>query len=690
MRITLIAFVLLPTLLLSQIQPEDITIIRDQWGVPHIYGKTDADVAYGLAWAHGEDNFHDIQTNLIVSRARLGEVKGKAGAAADYVIQLIKMREVVEEKYDSDVSPEFKKVLEAYCEGINGYAQTHPDEVRLKDFFPVYPHDVLVAYGISQALLAGFAPVLENALEGRPAAPTGYSPRGSNAFAFNSNKTADGQVYLVNNAHQPLEGPSSWYEAHLISEEGQNCLGGLFPGGVSIFAGCTPQIAWAHTVNGSDFVDVFRLEMHPTEPNRYRFDGDYKMLEEYKVKLKVKIGPFKVAVKRKAWWSVYGATIRSKQGEFFSFRLPANQGIQAAEQWHQMNKATHFSEFYEALDRGGICSMNIVYADANDTIFYIDNGNYPFRDRAFDWQGVLPGDTSATLWEDFHSTEELVQVLQPRSGYVYNTNNRPFSSTAPADCPDPAEYDPTMGNFHYENNRSLRFQELISALDRVSWKDFKQIKFDRTYPDSMYLHYMENFGTILELDPLEFPEIKEEIDILNAWNRDVHPDSVGATVFMLALNHYLTEAKKDHRLYSAKVIPKATYAAAIQFAGQHLQKHFGTKRVPLGKVQRLVRGNEDYPLGGTPEVLASMKSIPWEKGRYRGIYGESYIQFVRFSESGVAIESIHSYGSSNKPESPHFSDQAGLFVEQQTKEMSLDREWIEAHAERSYHPGESP
>lgn len=686
----LIILFLLPSLSLAQVDPASVTIMRDAYGVPHIYAPTDAAAAYGLAWAHAEDNFYDIQQNLMISRARLAEVEGKEGAVIDYAVQLLRVRPLVEARYDTDVSPEFKKVLEASCQAMNTFAEQNPDDVRLDGLFPVEPTDVLVGYQMIMGLMSGVAGHLQNIVEGYPNAPTAYSQdgKGSNAFAFNSRKTDDGSVCIVNNTHQPLEGPFAWYEAHVNSDEGWNCLGGMFPGGISIFTGANPNLAWAHTVNMGDFVDVYELEMDPKDPMRYRFDGSWKRLREYKAHMKVKVGPIKLKVKKKYWWSVYGATMKGKDGKFYSVRLSANMGIGAAEQWWRMNKARNFSEFYKTLNRGGLGCFNIVYADRNDTIMYIDNGNYPFRERGYDWLKVLPGDTSATLWSDFHSTEELVQVLQPSCGYVYNCNNTPFSSSGPLDTPQRRDYDPTLGVCPNETNRSIRFRELIAEYDRVSYADIKRIKYDRSFPKQFFTPFMSNPDLMVGLDPNQFPEVAEEIERLKAWDREAREDSEDAGLFLVFLDNLIQTAQDRQELFVMREWSPEEVAAELIKAKKHLKKHFGSTQVPLGKIQRLVRGDFDFPAPGMRDVLAALTSAPWEKGRYKANNGDSYIQFARFTEQGIQLESVINFGSSTDPASPHYVDQAEMYLSQQTKPMSLEREWVEKHAVRTYHPGE--
>lgn len=669
----------------SQVNPKNVTIIRDKWGVPHIYGHTDAETAYGLAWANAEDNFEDMQRNMLMCKAQLGKVDGKEGAMIDFAVQLMQARKVVEDRYETDISPEFKKILAGYVQAVNHYAETHPKEVLVKGTFPVTEQEVVMGYVMSFALITGAPAHMVNILQGEPGGPTPYSLRGSNGFAVNSQKTSNGEVFLANNSHQPLNGPTAWYEAHIVSDEGLNTLGGLFPAGTSVFAGCNPNIAWMHTVNFPDLVDVFELEMHPKDKLKYKYDGEWKTLEQYKAKLRVKMGPLVLPVGKKYWQSVYGPTLE-RDGKFYSLRFGALHNIKAAEQWHRMCKAQNFTEFKAAIEMQGFPGLNIIYADRFDTIFYTDNGLIPIRNQNYDWTGLVPGDTSATLWTEFHPLSDEVQLLNPPSGYVFNTNQSPFISSAPEDCPKPADYDPTMGYMKYNNNRGIRFQDQMEAVGKIDYAQFKTIKYDRRYPDSLFVFYIDNINDIFSLSPQEFPEIASGIEILKQWDRNTDPENQGAT-FMLLVNEYLWKtAMKKHIAFERTHWEPRIFADAIDYASEHLMKHFGTLNVPLGDLQRHVRGDKDWAIGGGPDVLAAMYAKEWKKGRRRGFLGDSYIQLIRFTEEGVKIESTNCYGSSNHADSPHYDDQVPLYLNQQLKTMTLDKETILREAERVYHP----
>ena len=662
----------------AQINPAKIDIIRDSFGVPHIFGKTDPDVAYGLAWAHAEDDFGTIQQSLMAGKSMLAQYQGKKGASIDYIIHLLRIPELVEAKYESELSPAFKKLLDGYAAGLNAYATAHPREVLLKKIFPVTPKD-MVQYSVLQlCVLSGADKALSSIFGGTVPLLENYKTAGSNAFAFNSAKTTDGQVYLDINAHQPLEGPVAFYEAHLNSEDGWNIIGANFPGAPCILHGCNEYLGWAHTVNAPDKLDVYQLEMNPANKLQYKFDGAWETLEAKTAPLKVKVAGVIVSLGKKAYWSKYGPTIITPRG-VFSIRMPAQMDIRGLEQWYAFNKAKNFTEFKKALDMLAIPGYNIVYADRYDTIFYISNGRIPVRDKSYDWKTTLPGNTSKTLWTSLHPLSDLPQVLQPKSGYVYNTNHSPFHSTEGTD--NPLVKDITMGYETLENNRSMRFAELMQPLNKVSYEDFKRIKFDRQFPSSFY--FPSKIDSVFLLNSNEFPDIADIITQLNNWNRNSDAESIGAGTFFFVQ----AAASNNKALYlQNKSISKALAAQLLREAKQTMLKDFGKTNIALGEVQKLVRGTKEIPLPGLPDVLAPMYSVPYKDGKWKGNQGDAYIELVRFTKDGPQIESLNVYGASAKKDSPHYTDQMEMFTRQQTKKMTLNKAEVYKNAKSIYHP----
>ena len=470
------------------IRTDKITIARDAYGVPHIFAPTDPEVAYGLAWAHAEDDFTTIQTLLLTGKGKLATYLGKKGAPIDYVVGLLNTKAIVMAQIDQ-MDPAFLQLVRGYLLGLEAYAKAHPNDLLNKNVFPITIEEYLSATVFSVAVFCGVDKALPKILNGTMDALPGLKGEGSNSIAVHSSKSASGENMLLINAHQPIEGATAFYEAHLQSEEGWNILGGLFPGAPLIFHGVTPNLAWAHTVNLQDKIDVYQLQTDKQHPGQYKVDGEWLTLEKRKIKLSIKGIPFPIY--KTAYTSIYGPTAATPNGEYFSMRLPSLMDAGAVQQWYAMNKAQNFTQFKAALTQNHLPMFNIVYADKSDTIFYISNGKMPYRnaDTSYHWNATLPGNTLATLWTKFKPLSALPQYLNPKSGYLFNTNHSPFLATAENENLNPASFDTYDGYELTHNNRSRRAKDLIDQLDKISYADLKRIKFDRQLPAQILYPY---------------------------------------------------------------------------------------------------------------------------------------------------------------------------------------------------------
>lgn len=260
-NVLLFFFIFNAVTLYSQISPENIDIVRDRWGVAHIYAEKDAEVAYGLAWAHAEDDFKTIQSTLIAGKLMAGRQFGKDGAGIDFFTQFIGAPDLVREK-KHQLSLEFLALLDGYVQGINSYALHHKQEVVHRKLFPVTDDDMLTAFVLSLSAMSGADKIVGDIVADKQF-NNPYKGIGSNGIAISKSKTTTGESFLAVNSHQPFEGPASWYEVHLTSEEGWNMLGSLFPASPTIFHGVNENLGWAHTVNHPDKMDIYQLRMHP-------------------------------------------------------------------------------------------------------------------------------------------------------------------------------------------------------------------------------------------------------------------------------------------------------------------------------------------------------------------------------------------------------------------------------------------
>ena len=671
----------------AQINPDNIQIARDKWGVPHIFARTDAEVAYGFAWATAEDDFKTMQEQLLPVKGMMGLVHGSQGAAADVAVHLIEANQLVENRYMKDLSAEFRTYIESYCEGVNAYAKKYPKEVLHKKLFPVQGKDIIMGFVLSMTWLTHTHKDIQKLAGGKINAIKIPETEGSNGFAIAGSKTIDGKTYLAINAHQPLEGLQSWYEVHLCSGEGLNILGASFAGSPVMNSGANEYLGWGHTLNYADFSDIFQLEMHPSKKLLYRMDGKWEKLERYNYKAHVKLmGFLKVGAKQKFYKSKYGVTYKSENG-FFSLRFPANRNILAAEQWFRMSKSTNIDEFMSAMKMLGVAATNVVYADREGHIYYVSNGRFPKRNPDYNWKEVVPGNTSATLWgDDFYPLDSLPHVLDPVSGYVYNCNNTPFLSSGPKDNPTLASVPVSMGFQSPEmiNNRSVRFYKLVNEKDKLSYDDFKRIKYDRAYNNPLSAY--PRFEAIFHLNPEKYPEIKESIQLLSAWDREAVIESEAAALFNLIISYVTKKIKDPADFREGNKLNEAVLVEAINYARNYCQQYFGKTHIPLGTLQRHSRANVNLPVSGGFDVLAALSAAKQEDGTLRARSGDSYIELVRFSKEGVEIESIHAFGASAKPGSPHYTDQMEMYLNRQLKKMTLNREEVLKSAERIYHP----
>ena len=665
----------------SQINPNNIEIVRDQFGVPHIYAQTDAEVAYGLAWVNAEDDFTTIQEAYLAGNAMLSNHIGLKGAAADFITQFIGSKSLIEEKI-GNISEDYMEVVEGYSQGLNAYARNNPNKVLYKKLFPITPKKMLM-YSQLQLFISNEGAYWAGRILNNDTQDDFLDQNltGSNVIAMNSSKTKSGETFLAINTHQPLEGPTSWYEVHLNSEEGTNIIGTMYPGTPNILIGVNEHLGWSHTVNYPDKTDVFKLKMK--NKRKYIVDEEEYELEKLKAKITVKVFGIPIKINRKYYKSIFGPTLKYKSG-YYSIRTPTLFNIKALEQWWKMGKSKNFSEFYNTLKMTQLPGFNIGYADKYDTIFYMSNGIIPKRAEGYNWKGIVPGDTKKTLWTEYHDIEDLPQVIQPDAGFIYNANHSPFKSTTAEENPKEENFTQRMGYETYDNNRSTRLIELIESYDKVSYEDFKDIKYDNSFPSKFNYNFMDI--SIIETLKLKTENDSFELlDIIQRWNRKTDIDSQGAGIYGV-LYYQLVWNYRDDIQKNNKTVSRETLLSALKDVKRYLIDNFGSIDITLGDFQKLVRGDKELPIWGLPDVITAMSSRPYKDGKHKVTQGESYIGLVRFNKNGPILESIISFGNSDNPDSDHYTDQMEKYSKFQTKKMTFDRDIIYKEAKKIYNP----
>lgn len=665
----------------------DVEIIRDSYGVPHINGKTDADTAYGLAFAHAEDDFSTIQDVVAMTRGRYGALAGSDGAKVDYVMHLLGARETAEKRY-MELSPEVRAVAEAYAAGVNHYASKHPEEVRLSKLFPVTGQDIVTGFVLRAPFFYGLDAAIGALTEGKPLpkesaapmTPIGRDPEmnGSNAFAIAPKRMADGKTWLISNSHQPYEGQVAWYEAVTHSGEGLHMAGALFPGSPFVLLGHNRHLGWTNTVNRPDLIDVYKLVMNKAG-DQYRYDGKWMPLSSKRVWLPVKIGPFNLPVPQTVYRSIHGPVIKNDKGTF-AIRYAGIDNVKVVEQYYRNTKATNWDEWTKSMAIGGIPATNFIYADKTGRVAYIYNALFPDRKPGYDYTKLLPGDTSAAMWEGPVGFDRYPKIVDPASGFVQNANNTPFLAAGPGSEMDRSAYSPYLGIELGMTNRGLRATELLAADTSITPQELLAIKMDMMYSKKSWVGaWMASFAA---LDLKDAPELAEAQKLLASW--DWSSDGKGrADAFAERIIRF--GARRNWR---GEEMPDAR--KTLQEAVTEFKKRFGRIDPPLADIQRLRLGNVDLPMLGGSDALRATTIWDAEQadGKMRVRHGDSYIMLMRWDKDGkVQSESIQPYGSATtRPESPHYTDQMKLFVAGGYKPVHF--EWADAvkNAKRRYRP----
>jgi acyl-homoserine-lactone acylase len=680
-----------PLTVTSQLPPPtqkyDARIVRDEFGVPHIFGKRDADAAYGLAYAHAEDDFSTIEEVVAMTRGRYGALVGSDGVKIDYVGHLLGARETGVREYPK-LPADVRAMLDGYAAGLNLYAARHPGEVKLRKLFPVNGVDIATGFALRSPFFFGLDDVIGRLVKGEapprgtaaPMTPAGRDPamNGSNAFAISPSKMADGKTWLISNAHQPYEGQVAWYEAVMHSNEGLDMAGALFPGMPMIPMGHNRNIGWTNTVNGPDLIDVFKLVLNG-DGSQYRFDGKWLPLAKTRVWLPIRFGPFTVPVPRNVYRSIHGPVIVNKDGAF-AIRYAGIDQIKNIEQYYRIGKAQNWEQWVKAMSIGGIPSTNFVYADKTGRIAYVYNALFPARKPGFDYTGVVPGDTSADFWQGSLGFDRMPKNINPASGYLTNANNNPFVAAGPGSELKLADFSPLLGIERRTTNRITRAMELLTAeKGRITPERLLQIKFDTGYSKQSFAGpWVEK---LLAADVSKEPDLVKAQALLRTWdwNSDGnHPaDTIGEAMMHLA----------NSAAYHGDALPDAR--EKLREVVDRLMKGFGRIDPPLGEVQRLQHGKVDMAAnGGTDTLRAATTWEPQPDGRMRVKHGDSFVMLINWDKAGkVQSQSIQPYGqATTRPASPHYTDQMAMFEAHRFKPVHFERADLLAHAKRAYRP----
>jgi len=657
-------------------------IKRDPWGVPHVHGRTDADAAFGLAYAHAEDDFKNIAENMYLYRAQMGLRDGTDGAIQDYLIKVLKIRENIKENYLKEVNKEVIDVLEAYASGINYWMIKNPNN-GYDHFFPISSEDIIAGFSIQNLFFSGVISSIER-LQREAEVKEEYTAlykneqfvTGSNVLAVNSKKTSDQSTRIIINSHQPLDGPLAWYEAHIKSDDGWNMMGGLFPGSPFIFVGFNQNIAWGFTVNKPDLSDSYELVINPNNRDQYLLDGEWRDFTKEIIKLPIKIfGPLKWTFEREAKYSLHGPVLEVGE-KSFALRFSGMQDIKQVNQWFAMNKANSIEEWLKAMRMRSIISFNGVFADKEDNILFLHNSSSPLRKEGVDWKKIIDGTKSELIWNNYVDFDDIPRLKNPSSGWIASTNQDPFKVTNKIDNLSSTEYSSTLGLQTRMTNRAYRSIELFDGNSKISEEDFDAIKFDNKYSlqSRSYKYISKIFTRDFESDELNYAK-----EVLKKWDLATDFENTSAALGVCVLSsEWISE--QGQRIPQD---PEISFRDCVD----ELTETYGKVDPKWSERNFLVRGNKKVAIQGGPDVLRAIYGRNDDTGDLSAAGGDGLYIHVSWDKNRIQkSKSIHQYGSATQnSDSVHFDDQLDLYAAQKYKPTFFEESLLDENISKVYY-----
>lgn len=706
-----------------------VEIIRDDFGVAHIYAETDADVVFGFLYAQAEDDFPRIERNYIWAIGRLAEVEGVSALYSDLRARLYMSEEEARQAYDD--SPAWLQALsDAFADGLNYFLATNPDVQpqlldRFEPWMPYYFFEGSIGGDIEQIPLSGIERFYSRASEMEQQIPLAahapgrldiarlphseialdeslrQEPGGSNGFALNGDMITSGSSLLLINPH------TSFFfrgEYHLVSEEGLNAYGAATWGQFFIYQGFNETTGWMHTSTRADFMDDFVQQVvRENDELKYRYGDELRPVEVSEVSLHYRDGD----VVRTREFPIYrthqGPITHTVDGHWVATRINWNP-VDALRQSYLRMKTANYDEFLDVMDIRTNSSNNTVFADSQGNIAYFHGNFMPRRDTRFDYSRPVDGSDPATDWQGVHAVDETVMIVNPPNNWLQNANSTPFTVAG--------EYSPRREDYPVymapdaENFRGLHAVQLLSTAPPQSLDSLIDLAYDP------YLRGFEQLvpGLVEAWDamPDQWPDLEPAITVLREWDRRVTVDSVA----MSLAHFYGMNAARDIEVPSGLTqmqqidwlgsdSPIAERLQVLRDTTEQLDDAFGSWSAPWGEINRFQRitGDIDHPYSDdAPSLPVGMASSRWGAlasfgarsfpgtNRIYGTSGNSFVAVVEFGDR-LRAKSLLAGGQSSDPDSPHFDDQAQRYVDIQFKEVAFYREDVERRAVRRYWPG---
>ena len=690
-----------------------VTIIRDDFGVPHVYAKTDADAVFGLLYAQAEDDFPRVERNYYWAIGRLAEAEGESALFSDLRARLYMTTEEAKAAYAA--SPKWlQELCDAFADGLNYYLATHPEVrpkvlTRFEPWMPMFFFEGSIGGDIEQIPLAGITAfyganesVDVAALEAERAPPLGYEHHlGSNGFAIAGEHTRSGDAMLLINPHTTFFFRG---EVHVVSEEGLNAYGAVTWGQFFVYQGFNEDTGWMHTSTRVDFLDEF-VEDIVEEGGvlKYRYGDELRPVEVSEVTLKYKDGN-RMSERTFPMYHTHHGPITHKLGDNWVATKINWDPVSALQQSYIRTKQDGLDGFAKMMDIRTNSSNNTVYADSSGNIGYYHGNFIPRRNTSFDYSKPVDGSNPATDWQGLHTVDEIVTVINPENGWLQNCNSTPFTAAGPY-SPNPDDYPVYMAP-DTENYRGIHAVGVLEGVEDLTLDGLIELAYDPYLPGFEAL--IPGLIEAYDAAGADYPQLAAPIDALRGWDYRVAVDSIPMSLAYFYGMQFREDGERPDGLRGMALIEHfanesahAERLAVFSNAVARLAQDFGGWDTPWGEINRYQRLSGDIdlqyddsapslPVGlasGDWGALASFRARRFGTKRIYGTSGNSFVAVVEFGDR-VRAKSMLAGGQSGDPNSPHFDDQAQRYVDMEFKDVAYYRDDVEARAVRTYHPGE--
>jgi acyl-homoserine-lactone acylase len=693
-----------------QQRAEHVRIIRDNWGIAHVYGKSDADAVFGMTYAQAEDDFNRIERNYLNGLGWLAQAEGEAAIYGDLRERLFVDADRLRQQYRS-APPWLKTLMIAWSDGLNYYLSKHSGVTPKV----IHHFEPWMALSFTEGSIGGDVESVDLAKLEKfygPAAPAARNsqpsvseenPGGSNGFAIAPSRSASGHAMLWINPH------TSYYfrsELQVVSEQGLNVYGAVTWGQFFVYQGFNSHNGWMHTSYGGDAIDEYAEDLvKKPDGLYYKYGTQLRKLRVSQITIPFKRGGGFGERTFTVYHSHHGPIVRAENGKWIAVKL-LEDPVPALSQSYLRTKTHDYASFRKTQDMRTDTSNNTVYADVDGTIAYFHGNFIPKRDTSFDFTHPVDGSNPATEWQGAHAIEDTITLLNPSNGWLFNSNNWPFS--AAGDQSPKREKYPVYMWTKGETPRGLHAVEVLHDIQHVTLDRLIGAGYDGhlTAFDVLLPPLFIAYDALPAADP-QRTALAEAITALRGWDRRTSADSVPTAVAIFWGQELIErkgaearEAEEPVYDYLVDRLTDAERVDALSAALQKLQRDFGRWQTSWGEINRFQRLTDDLvqpfddakpslPVGFAPAqwgALASFDSTkPRKTKRIYGSMGNSFVAAVDFGPT-LHAKALMSGGESGDPSSPHFTDQALMFSQGRFRDVLFYPEDVRAHAGRSYHP----